>query len=183
MAILSVSLCLGLGVVTRISSYLDLAQQTQRRRWRHLWGLKAALSDDTLEYVTERMKPQDWRKNQAEVVKKLKDNKGLESGKIKGLLFLSLDAHEHFKSRSRCCKRCCHRQVELTEADGQKQQVTEYYHRYVFAQINGPKINVPLDVEPIRPGEEECAAALRLLGRVRRIYGPPLFDGITVEGL
>src|SRR3989442_14858432 len=94
MAILSVSLCLGLGVVTRISSYLDLAQQTQRRRWRHLWGLKAALSDDTLEYVTERMKPQDWRQNQAEVVKKLKDNKGLESGKIKGLLFLSVDAND-----------------------------------------------------------------------------------------
>ena len=36
-----------------------------------------------------------------------------------------------------------------------------YYHRYVMAQINGPKINVLLDAEPILPGEEECAAALR----------------------
>jgi len=59
-AILSVSLCLVLGVVTRVSSYLDLAQQTKRRRWRHFCGLKAPFSDDTLEYVTERMTPEDW---------------------------------------------------------------------------------------------------------------------------
>jgi hypothetical protein len=43
--ILPVALCLVLGVVTRISSYLDLAQQTKsRRRWRRLCGLKAAIS-------------------------------------------------------------------------------------------------------------------------------------------
>ena len=180
--ILSVSLCLVLGVVTPISSYLDLAQQTKsRRRWRRLCGLKAPISDDTFEYVTERMQPEDWRQNQAQVVKTLKGNKALESCKIKGLLFLSLDANEHFKSRSRCCQRCCQRQVEVTDSDGQKRKVTEYYHRYVFAQINGPKINVLLEVEPILPGEDECAAALRLLGRVRRIYGPRFFDGITAD--
>jgi hypothetical protein len=178
---LSVSLCLILGVLTRISSYLDLAQQTQRRRWRRLCGLKTPISDDTFEYVTERMKPEDWRQNQAQVVKTLKANKALESCKIKGLLFLSLDANEHFKSRSRCCSRCSQRQIEATDAEGKKQKVTEYYHRYVFAQINGPKINVLLDVEPIGPGEEECAAALRLLGRVRRIYGPRFFDGVTAD--
>jgi len=179
--IVAVSLCLVLGVITRISSYLDLAQQTKRRRWRHLCGLKAAISHDTFEYVTERMKPEDWRQNQAEAVKALKQNKALESCKIKGLRFLSLDANEHFNSRSRCCSCCCQRQIEVTDDSGQKQKVTEYYHRYVFAQINGPKINVLLDIEPIRPGEDECAAALRLLGRLRRIYGPRFFDGITAD--
>ena len=180
--ILSVSLCLVLGVVTRLASYLDLAQQTKtRRRWRRLCGLKAPISDDTLDYVTERMAPEDWRQNQAQVVKTLKGNKALESCKIQGLLWLSLDANEHFKSRSRCCPRCCQRQVEVSDTEGQKRKVVEYYHRYVFAQINGPQINVLLDVEPIRPGEEECAAALRLLGRLRRIYGPRFFDGITAD--
>jgi len=180
--LLPVSLCLVMGVVTRIGSYLDLAQQTKsRRRWRRLCGLKAPISHDTFEYVTERMKPEDWRQNQAAVVKSLKRNKALESCKIKGLLFISLDANEHFKSRSRCCPCCCQRQVEETEPDGRKRKVTEYYHRYVFAQINGPKINVLLDVEPIRPGEDECAAALRLLGRLRRIYGPRFFDGISAD--
>jgi hypothetical protein len=179
--VLGVVLCLLLGVVTRVSSYLDLAQQTERRRWRHLCGLKAALGDDIFGYVTERLKPEDWRQNQAAVVKQLKSNKALESCKIKGLLFLSLDANEHFSSRSRCCPSCSQRQVTVKDADGHKHEVTEYYHRYVFAQINGPKINILLDVEPIRPGEDECAAALRLLGRVRRRYGPRFFDGITAD--
>jgi hypothetical protein len=180
-ALLSVNLCLLLGVVMRFSSYLDLAQQTTRKRWRRLCHLKQPISHDLFGYVTERMKPEDWRLNQAQVVKTLKANKALESCKIKGLLFLSVDGNEHFQSRSRCCERCCQRQVEETGPDGQKHKVTEYYHRYVMAQINGPKINVLLDAEPILPGEEECAAALRLLGRIRRIYGPRFFDGTSFD--
>jgi len=180
-ALLSLNLCLLLGVVTRVSSYLDLAQQTTRKRWRRLCHLAQAISHDTFGYVTERMQPEDWRLNQAQVVKALKANKALESCKINGLLFLSVDGNEHFKSRSRCCARCCQRQVEETGEDGQKHKVTEYYHRYVMAQLNGPKINVLLDTEPIRAGEEECAAALRLLGRIRRIYGPRFIDGISCD--
>jgi len=178
---LPVLLTLVLGVVLRVGSYLDLAEQTERRRWRHLCGLKARLSDDTLEYVTQRMVLEDLRQALASSAKTLKHNKALESCKINGLLFLSLDANEHFKSRSRCCADCCQRQVEETDAQGHKHPVTEYYHRYVFAQINGPKINVLLDLEPIRPGEDECAAALRLLGRLRRVYGPRFVDAITVD--
>lgn len=178
---LPVLLTLVLGVVLRISSYLDLSQQTRRRRWRHLCGLQNPLSDDTLEYVTERLNIEDLRQSLAELNQTLKANKALESCKINGLLFTSLDANEHCKSRSRCCERCCQRQIEETGADGQKHKVTEYYHRYVFAQINGPKINVLLDLEPILPGEDECAAALRLLGRARRVYGPRFFDAITAD--
>jgi len=173
--------CLLLGVFTRVPSYLDLAQQTQRRRWRRLCGFKGPVGDDFFGYVTERLEAEDLRQGLAGCVKTLKQNKALESCKINGLLFLSLDANEHFASRSRCCSACCQRQVEVLGPDGQKQKVTEYYHRYVFAQINGPKINVPLDLEPIRPGEDECGAALRLLGRLRRIYGPRFFDAITAD--
>jgi hypothetical protein len=57
----------------------------------------------------------------------------------------------------------------------------EYYHRYLMAQINGPEIHVLLDAEPILPGEDECAAALRLLGRIRRLYGVRFFDAITFD--
>lgn len=176
----AVLLCLMLGVLVRVPSYLNLAQQTRRRRWRHLCGLKESLSDDTLEYVTERLSVEDLRQHLAGIAQTLKANKALESCKIDGLLFLSLDANEHFHSRSRCCPCCCQRQVEVM-VDGQKAKVTEYYHRYVFAQINGPKMNVLIDLEPILPGEEECAAALRLLGRVRRVYGPRFFDAITLD--
>ncbi len=180
--LLPLVVCLVLGVVMRIGSYLDLAQQTQsRRRWRHLCGLKAAVQHEIFGYVTERMRPDDWRQNQAQLAKGLKRNKALESCKINGLLFLSLDANEHFASFSRTCLRCCQRQVEVLNDDGKKVKVTQYYHRYVFAHLSGPKFNLLLDAEPILPGEEECAAALRLLGRLRRCYGPRFFDGITAD--
>ena len=177
----AVLLSLVLGVVLRVSSYLALSQQTQRRRWRHLCGLKGPLSDDTFEYVTERLSLEDLRQSLAELNRRLKANKALESCKLNGLLFVSLDANEHCQSRSRCCACCCQRQIEEVDAHGKKHRVTEYYHRYVFAQINGPKFNALLDLEAIRPGEEECTAALRLLGRLRRIYGVRFFDAITVD--
>jgi hypothetical protein len=180
--LLPLVVCLVLGVVMRIGSYLDLAEQTQsRRRWRRLCGLKAPIHHEIFGYVTERMKPEDWRQNQAKLAKELKRNKAWESCKIKGLLFLSIDANEHFASFSRTCPRCCQRRVERLDPHGQKVQATQYYHRYVFAHLSGPKFNLVLDVEPILPGEDECAAALRLLGRMRRLYGPRFFDGITAD--
>lgn len=174
-------LSLLMGVVIRIGSYLDLSKQTKRRRWQHLihWG--QSISDDAFHYVSERFYLEDLRLALAEVNQRLKANKALESCKINGLLFVSLDANEHFHSRSRCCPCCCQRQIEEADAQGQKQTVIEYYHRYVFAQINGPKFNVLLDLEPIRPGEGEAEAALRLLGRMRRVYGVRFFDAVTMD--
>src|SRR5256712_13805414 len=175
-------LSLFLGVVVRAGSYLDISKQTKRRRWQHLihWGQR--ISDDAFHYVSERFYLEDLRQALAEVNKRLKANKALESCKINGLLFVSLDANEHFHSRSRCCPCCCQREIQEVDAQGQKQTVIEYYHRYVFAQINGPKFNVLLDLEPIRPGEGEAEAALRLLCRIRRGYGARVFVGRTKYG-
>jgi hypothetical protein len=170
-----------MGVVLRVGSYLDLAEQTKRRRWQHLIHWPARISHDSFEYVAERLNLQDLRQNLACVAKELKTNKALESCKINGLLFLSLDANEHFASRSRRCPCCCQREIEELDAQGQKHTVIEYYHRYVFVQINGPTLNVLLDLEPIRPGEAEAQAALRLLGRLRRVYGVRFFDAVTID--
>jgi len=92
--------------------------------------------------------------------------------------FCSLDANEHFQSRSRCfvpC--CCQRQVEETDAQGHKRTVTEYYHRTSSLRSRA-QVQRAADLEPIRPGEAEAEAALRLLGRMRRLYAPAFFDGI-----
>jgi Transposase DDE domain len=175
-------LSLLLGVVVRSGSYRDIAKQTKRRRWQHLVHWSKRISDDAFHYVSERFYLEDLRQSLVSVNKDLKANKALESCKINGLLFLSLDANEHFHSRSRCCPCCCQREIQETDPQGQKQTVIEYYHRYVFAQINGPKFNTLLDLEPIRPGEGEAEAALRLLGRIRRSYGPRFFDAVTVDG-
>ena len=178
---LALVLSLFLGVVLRVGSYLDLATQTKRRRWQHLIHWPRPLSDDAFDYVAERLHLDDLRQSLVSVAKQLKANKALESCKINGLLFVSLDANEHFHSRSRCCPCCCQREVEVLDEHGEKQTVLEFYHRYVFAQLNGPKLNVLLDIEPIRPGEGETAAALRLLGRMRRTYGVRFFDAVTID--
>ena len=177
----AVVVSLFMGVVLRVGSYLDLAEQTKRRRWQHLIHWAKRISHDSFEYVAERLHLEDLRQSLASVAQELKANKALESCKMNGLLFASLDANEHFKSRSRCCSRCCQREIEELDAHGQKQTLIEYYHRYVFAQINGPKINVLLDLEPIGPGEAEAQAALRLLGRMRRVYGVRFFDAVTMD--
>ena len=174
-------LTLLLGVVLRTGSYHDLAKQTKRRRWQHLIHWRQRISDDALHYVSEHFNLDDLRGNLVAANRRLKDNKALESCQLDGLLFLSLDANEHFHSRSRCCPCCCQREIEETDAHGQKHTVVEYYHRYVFGQINGPKFNALLDLEPIRPGEGEAEAALRLLGRIRRTYGVRFFDAVTID--
>jgi hypothetical protein len=176
-----VLLSLLLGIIIRAGSYLDISKQTKRRRWQHLVHWAKRISDDTFCYVAERFYPEDLRQILAQVNMQLKTNKALESCKINGLLFLSLDANEHFKSFNRCCSCCCQREVERVDAAGNKQTVIQYYHRYVFAQINGPKFNTLLDLEPIRPGEGEAEAALRLLGRIRRVYGVRFFDAVTMD--
>ena len=99
-------------VVIRVGSYLDLSKQTKRRRWRHLIHWKEGISDDAFHYVSERFNLEDLRQVLVGVNKNLKANKALESCKINGLLSLSLDANEHFHSRSRCCPCCCQREIQ-----------------------------------------------------------------------
>lgn len=175
-------LTLVLGVVLRVDSYLGLSGRTKRRRWQRLVHWARPIGHETFGYTTERLNLEDLRQALVQTAKQLKTNKAMESSKINGLLFVSLDAFEHFSSRSRCCDQCCQREVEVKDQEGRPRTEVEYYHRYVLAQINGPKIDVALDLEPIRPGEAEAGAALRLLGRLRRVYGPRFFDGVTVDG-
>jgi len=170
-----------LGAVLRCPSLLQLQAETARRGWQRLVRWPQPLSDDAMGYVLERYQLEDWRAVLVSVNRTLKVNKALESAKINGLLVVAIDGNEQFKSRRRCCPDCCQRQLEVKDGAGQTQTITEYYHRQVYAQIHGPELSVILDVEPIRPGEDEAAAALRMLGRMRRLYGPRFFDVVTVD--
>lgn len=177
----ALSASLLLGAVLRVPSLLQLQAETARRGWQRLVGWAQPISDDAFGYVLERYRLEDWRAVLVATNRRLKGNKLFESAKISGLLVVALDANEQFKSQHRCCPECSQRQFEAKDAHGQVQTVTEYYHRQVYAQIHGPDFSVLLDVEPIRPGEEEAGAALRMLGRMRRLYGPRFFDLLTVD--
>lgn len=170
-----------LGAVLRTASLLQLQAHTQRRGWQRLVHWPKTVSDDAFGYVLERYRIEDWRAVLVDVNRTLKANKAFAAARVHGLLVVSLDANEQFHSRCRCCPQCCQRTVEVKDAVGQSQRVPEYYHRQVYAQMQGADFSVILDVEPIRPGEDEAAAALRLLGRMRRLYGPRFFDVVSVD--
>jgi len=176
----SLHFTLVLGALLRVPSLLDLSLKTQGSGWQRLVGSKP-FSDDALGYVLEHGVPEDWRGVLVAVNRQLKENKQFEAAKVGGLLAITIDANEQFKSRSRCCAECAQRQIKIRNEAGQEEEVTEYYHRQVYAQLNGPNLSTILDLEPIRPGEDEAAAALRMLGRMRRLYGVRFFDAVTVD--
>jgi hypothetical protein len=169
------------GAVFKTPSFLQLQSETRRKAWQTTVGYAHPISDDALAYATERMHLEPLRTTLATTNKLLKRNKAFLRNQMSGLLALNLDANEHFKSRSRCCPQCLQRQITVKNAQGQEEEVTEYYHKEVYAQLSGPAWNTLLDVEPLRPGEEERAAALRLLGRLRRLYGVRFFDVVVAD--
>lgn len=176
-----VTASLFLGALLRVRSFLQLQAETHRPGWQRLLRRSQPISDDTFCYSLEHARLEDLRGVLVHCNQTLKGNKALEAAKINGLLPVALDANEQFKSRARCCKQCCQRQIKVSDGAGGTLEVTEYYHRQVYAHISGPHLSTILDVEPILPGEEEAAAALRLLGRMRRLYGPRFFDLVTVD--
>jgi len=106
---------------------------------------------------------------------KLKRNKALRTQWP--MRFVSIDGHELFSSRKRCCSKCLRRTITV-----KGKELTEYYHRVVVCHLIGFDLALPLDLEPILPREGEVIAAKRLLKRVLKRY-PRFFDGIVGDGL
>jgi len=176
-----VGLSLVLGEVVHIPSWLQLQAETKLPQWQRWVGYKAEISHDTFGYVSERMDPDQLRRAGTWICQKLKRGKAFEPNKINGLLVVSLDANEQFCSDHRCCEDCLTREITCKDAQGREFKKKQYYHKQVYAQLSGSELSVILDVEPMRQGEEECAAALRLLRRMRRMYGARFFDVVAVD--
>jgi len=139
-----------------------------------------ACSVDTLAYSLARMEVPTCRRTVVSVIQQAERNKVFREGFVGALRYVALDGWEMFTSRSRCCGHCLTR--ELTVND---QSVTEYYHRYVVALYIDERLDVVLDMEPIRSAdvrkeagepnvkghEGEQTAAKRLIRRLRTTYG------------
>jgi hypothetical protein len=177
----AVGLSLLLGEVVHIPSFLQLQAETRLPQWQKWVGYRDQISHDTFGYASERLDPVQLRRAGIWINRKLKRGKAFEANKIKGLLVVSLDANEQFCSDHRCCDDCLTREVTCKDAEGKEFKKTQYYHKQVYAQLSGPELSVILDFEPMRQGEEECAAALRLLRRMRRTYGARFFDVVVVD--
>ena len=174
-------LSLFLGEVVHVSSFLQLQAETRLPQWQRWVGYRGEISDDTFDYVSERLDPAQLRRAGRWIHRQLKRGKAFEASKLYGLLVVSLDANEQFCSDHRCCEDCLCREITRKNAQGQAVKTLPYYHKQVYAQLSGPQLSVILDFEPMRAGEEECATALRLLRRMRREYGPRFWDVIVVD--
>jgi len=170
-----------LGEVVHIPSFLQLEAETKLSQWQRWVGYPRKISHDTFGYVSERLDPEGLRRGARWINRKLKRGKAFEASKLHGLLVLSLDANEQFCSDHRCCEDCLRREITYKDAAGQDAKKTQYYHKQVYGQLSGPELSVILDFEPMRQGEEECAAALRLLRRLRQTHGPRFFDVVVVD--
>jgi hypothetical protein len=88
-----------------------------------------------------------------------------------------LDGHETHASYLRRCSGCLERTVHTSAGER-----IQYYHRYVTLQLLTGKLRLLLDLEVQRPGEDEVAAALRLLERVVQAY-PRAFKVVLADAL
>lgn len=96
---------------------------------------------------------------------------------LHGLMALVVDGHESTSSELRCCDGCLTREVSTLKGPR-----TQYYHRYVAGLLVGEGVELWLDLEPQRPGEDEVAAAIRLAERIHRVH-PRAFDVVVGDGL
>ena len=163
--------------VLRLGSLNALEQHLRQSGKRARDWIGGTLSADTVGYSASRFDLDRLRDMLHQIYLKLRRNNALKSLLIGGLKVLAIDGHELFCSYNRCCPMCCVRKV----ATRQGERIL-YYHRIVAAQIIGGPLALPLDIEPILPGEDEVAASSRLLERVCRVF-PKAFEVVTVDGL
>ena len=162
-------------MLTRLGSFNALEQTGKGRFWRRF------LEDDlpsarTLGRSCVGMQEEQIRQMNRALYARLKGNKALRPP-WHGLMVAVLDGHETHATRRRKCPSCLQRKVNTRHGER-----TEYYHRMVDMLLVGQDICFHLDSEPVRPGEDEVAAAIRLFDRVVEAY-PRAFDVVVGDGL
>ncbi len=159
----------------RIGSLNGLAQTRPSAFWSRRLGCRLP-SADTLGRVMTGVDPDDFREMLYEFYRTQKASKAVPAP-FHGLIALVVDGHESMSSDLRQCPGCLVRNIDV---GGTKR--AQYYHRYVGGMLVGEGIAIWIDIEPQRAGEDEVAAATRLVRRVHE-HLPRSFDVVAGDGL
>ena len=158
----------------RLGSLHALEMVRRAPLWKHWLGQPMA-SADTVGRVYALLENAGLRRGLQHVYRRLKRNKVLRS--VGGWDVAVLDGHENHASYRRHCAGCLQRTIHT-----QGREQLQFYHRQVTLMLRGEKFHFLLDVEAQRPGEDEVAAAIRLLERVL-LACPRAFQLLVADGL
>ena len=164
----------------RLGSLHALESVREARFW-NSWLGQPLSSGDTVGRVYSLLEVEALRTGLHHLYTRLKRNKALPG--LGGLAVAAIDGHESHASYRRHCSGCLERTIHTEQGDR-----LQYYHRQVVLMLlseGGPgraALRLLLDLEPQRGGEDEVAAALRLLERVLARY-PRAFDLVLADGL
>jgi len=162
--------------LAQLGSLNSLEQMIKRNNFRRVWIGDNLPSADTIGNIAEKINSDCIRKLIKHVYSRLKRNKALKPF-LAGKFVLVIDGHESSSSYLIHCKGCLKRVINTLKGDR-----TQYYHRHVMAQLVCGNFCLPIDMERQLPGEDEVAAAMRLLRRVLTNY-PRAFSLILADGL
>jgi hypothetical protein len=164
-------------LLSRMGSFNALEQTKSCFYWKEEDKKEVLPSADTIGKVTAAVDLATVRPALKQVYVRRKRNKSLKPLFPKLGFAAILDGHESSASYKRCCCGCLHRKVE-TESGTRIQ----FYHRHVTAVLLHKDGVLLLDLEMQRPGEDEVAAATRLLMRLFQDY-PRAFMVVFAVGL
>ena len=157
---------------------LNALEQTQHNRFWNKWINRDRLpSADVMGDVFSSIDCDAFRNILRHLYSRLKRNKILRPAFQDNLFALVIDGHESSASYLRCCDKCLQRRIQIGNA-----KVLQYYHRHVMAILLCKDFALLLDIEMQMPGEDEVAAATRLLNRIFLNY-PRAFDVVVADGL
>ena len=145
-------------MLARLGSLNALEQSRKSPFWRRWLGSELP-SADTMGRVCQLVDVETLREANHEMYARLKRSKTL-APPTHGLVLAVFDAHESHATYRRRCDGCLQRTIHTKEGDR-----VQYYHRTVTVQLVTANLFMLLDAEPIQPGEDEIAAALRLFDR------------------
>lgn len=161
--------------LARLGSLNALEGSRESRFWQQ-WLGRTMPSADTVGRVCARMELEDVRGLHQQFYARIQRMKAWPP-LPGGLRAAILDGHESHATYRRCCKGCLRRVVHTAQGDR-----IQYYHRHVTIELLGSEAVVLLDAEPIRPGEGEVPAGIRLLDRLLQAY-PRAFDVVLGDSL
>jgi hypothetical protein len=171
------------GFLFRRGSFHQLEAELQDPFLQHWIGLSEPFREDTLRYSYSSFDLGPLEGMLVGINQQLKRNKVFSQGQVAGRIVAALDGVEILWSYSRCCDFCLERTVREKTKEGEFVERIQYYHRAVGCQIVSSPVKSFLGVEWLAAGEDEVAAAKRLLERIHDRYGSRFFDVLLLDSL